>query len=466
MTDNLAELIRTAGDDAAAASTRAFDPNWASSLLRAAHHRRVLRQAGAGTAAACVAAVIGAAALHPWTTTPPAIIPTPTRTTTLTPTASTQPTTTTATTTTAASEPTPTPSATHPTGRNPTMTDAEALERIAEPQTGENWFGMPKSIQMPAWAADDEFLSGEGVFWYELGTRGDTTIIGLAPSGDIEVVFERGPDGTYRQIDYPSPRQSAATAEYPVRNHGVAHDKDTYYDSFALPAQLALPSGDPLTPVLSDGERYIYGFIPRDDAFDQNHTRSSSGVQFGGFEIVRDDESMTFIWDDAYGIALPAGLSIVNWSYLLRTPWGTEMLLDYDPLGPIEDVAWDPASSVTNPDPDAQDFADLNESACCGALIGNDSVVRGLTDSDWVAAGRGKGGRRVYIATTRNPLLATMYRLYTDNFDDRSATAPGGGPLTREEWRLSPGLIAYKTPLSGSWVVYLNGRMVAGPLWG
>lgn len=38
---------------------------------------------------------------------------------------------------------TPTPSATHPTGRNPAMTDAEARQRITEPQTREKWFGKP-----------------------------------------------------------------------------------------------------------------------------------------------------------------------------------------------------------------------------------------------------------------------------------------------------------------------------------
>jgi hypothetical protein len=40
------------------------------------------------------------------------------------------------------------------------------------------------------------------------------------------------------------------------------------------------------------------------------------------------------------------------------------------------------------------------------------------------------------------------------------------GPLSREQWRLGLGLIAYKTPLTGSWVVYLNSRLDAQTQWG
>ena len=163
----------------------------------------------------------------------------------------------------------------------------------------------------------------------------------------------------------------------------------------------------------------------------------------------------------AYGVELPHGLSIENWSYTLQTPWGTEMLLDYDPLGPIKDVTWDAASSVTSRRPDSEYFLDINESACCVNITDHDSVVRGLADADWVAAGRGSGGRTVYIAAMRNPLLATMYRLYAEHRAYDSATAADGGPLSREQWRLGLGLIAYKTPLTGSWVVYLNSRLDA-----
>jgi len=135
------------------------------------------------------------------------------------------------------------------------------------------------------------------------------------------------------------------------------------------------------------------------------------------------------MWGDAYGVELPHGLSIENWSYTLQTAWGTEMLLDYDPLGPIKDVTWDAASSVTSRRPDSEYFLDINESACCVNITDHDSVVRGLADADWVAAGRGSGGRTVYIAAMRNPLLATMYRLYAEHRAYDSATAADGGPL-------------------------------------
>ena len=93
MTRDLGDLIRATGDDDAQSGARAFTPDAAASLFSAAHRRRLIHQAGAGAgiAAACVAAVIGVAALYPWTTTPPAIVPTPTETSTSTPTATATP---------------------------------------------------------------------------------------------------------------------------------------------------------------------------------------------------------------------------------------------------------------------------------------------------------------------------------------------------------------------------------------
>ncbi len=357
---------------------------------------------------------------------------------------------------------TPTPSATHPTGRNPSMTDAEALARMTDPQTGEHWFGTLKKIAAPAWARSNEFLGQEWTNWYELGTRGAATIVGAATNAEVDLIFEREPDGSYLQIDYPSPRESGTDPESTAQDYGVAHDRVTYYDSFAMPEHLALPSGDPLEAEMNGG----YGVDPAGDRLGGHKGETaSSGGRFGSFEIVRYDSPGNFVWTQAYPeVASPTGLSYENWYYLLRTPWATEIPLWYRPFGAITDVTWDQAHPVPASDPASegvQYLTDLNDSGCGDWDHDHVVVVRGLTDADWVAAGTNKRGQSVYLPTKGNHLLATMYRLYAEHSWRVTGDKPDGDPLNRDEFVLRPGLVAYKTPSTGSWVVFLNGRLSA-----
>ena len=355
---------------------------------------------------------------------------------------------------------TPTPSATHPTGRNPTMTDAEALERITDPQTGEKWFGTAKTIAAPGWAAESQILSQEGVHWYELGTRGSNTIVGVASSAEIDLIFERGPNGAHRQIDYPSPRQPATTPKFPAEEFGVAHDRVTYYDSFALPQQLELPSGDPVEL----GSTTSYGVDPAGEfLLGHRGETASSGGRISSFEILRYDSPGTFAWSEFYDVAAPAGVSVVNWYYLLRTPWGTEIPLGYDPFGTLADVTWDAAYPMAAPDPAREDsgyLTDLNDSGCGPWDHDHVTVVRGLPDSAWVAAGTSKRGKKVYLPATNNPLLAVMYKLYTKHLV-ADAQGPTPQPLSQQEFVAHRGLVAYKTPATGNWVVFLNSALSA-----
>ena len=448
MTPNLGDLIRAAGD--AAAPTNALPASAAASLLRAARRRHLLHQAAAGTAAVCVAALIGVVAVHPWTTAPSSLYPAtstkaPPGTNSASPTATASPTS------------KATQSANHPLGRNPAMTDAEALQRVTEPQTGEHWFGTAREISVPQAmvAAGNDFGS-----WYELGIHGNSTIVGWDSSQEIDVLFERAPDGSYTQIDYPSPRQSASTATNGAEDHGLPHDPTTFYDTFAVPVELSLPSGDPVEAHVVGS----YGLVPYVRTDQQSIQRSSAGT-FAGFEIVRDDQTREFLWGNAYGINLPAGVTIQDWVYMLRTPWGTEVALDYNPLGPVGDIRWDAKSGVSTPALGTGDFVDLNDSVGGSWSPDYNSVVRGLSDSDWMAAGSSQGGRTVYIPTKDNPLLAVMYRTYAEHRDPASIADNGGAPLSQEEFRLGPGLIAYRTPSSGSWVVWLNKALEGARQW-
>jgi hypothetical protein len=341
------------------------------------------------------------------------------------------------------------------------MTDAEALQRITEPQTGEKWFGTAKTISAPAWAAGSQILSQDGALWYELGTHGTATIVGAATFAEIELIVERRPDGTYRQIDRPSPGPTAATESSPPTEYGVPHDQDTYYDSLAVPASLALPSGD----TLSTWFPTEFGLVVANNGYGFNHdgeTASSAG-RFGAFEIVRYDSPGTFAWSEFYDVAAPAGLSIVNWYYLLRTPWGTEQSLGYQPFGTLAEVTWGAAYPMPSTDAAGTDtnwLVDLNDSGCGPWDHDHVTVVRGLADSAWVSAGTTKRDQKVYLPAANNPLLAVVYKLYAKHLV-ADAQGPAPQPISQQEFVARRGLVAYKTPSSGNWVVFLNRNLSA-----
>jgi len=46
-----------------------------------------------------------------------------------------------------------------------------------------------------------------------------------------------------------------------------------------------------------------------------------------------------------------------------------------------------------------------------------------------------------------------------------SVAHSGGDPLSQEEFRLAAGLIAYRTPSSGSWVEWLNVALEGTRQW-
>jgi hypothetical protein len=337
------------------------------------------------------------------------------------------------------------------------MTDAEALLRITEPQTGEKWFGTAAPIPAPTWPPGKEF-NNEGGQWFELGTRGDATIVGVSTFAGIDQFFERGPDGSYTWIVAPSPREAGRTVAAPEKNDPFTYDGHTYYDSLALPTSLPLPSGDILDATFDD----TYGVpdVHERDWFDhRGETRSTAG-EFGGFKIVRYESPAPFVWSEHYDVTAPTGLSYVNWYYLLHTPWGTEVALGYTPFGTLDDVKWSQsyptrAPSATPGRPST--LVDLNDSECGGVWAHDHAtVVQGLRDTDWVVAGASAQGRKVYLPTAGNRLLAAMYQTYAAH-----ASMAGTKPLSQDEFVLNRALVAYKTPSTGSWVVYLNAELSA-----
>jgi hypothetical protein len=258
MTRDLGDLIRTTGDDAAHSTARAFTPDAATSLFRAAHHRRVLRQAGAGTAAACVAAVIGVVALHPWGTTPPATTPSPTATS--------APTATTPTTTGPSTTPTTSPTAAASTKpviigtvtHNPLLPDAKPLEAGLLENAGPGWALVEYVEYSTAVQSDGPAKPLSDVLYL------------VDPHGIHYEVRNLGPDSTLSIVDWqPGSSRVLATFDDPSRVEIVDLVTGKTVSSFSPPGlvtwspRLTRPTGKNIVAeVTESGTKRLQRFSP------------------------------------------------------------------------------------------------------------------------------------------------------------------------------------------------------------
>lgn len=357
---------------------------------------------------------------------------------------------------------TPSPSATL-TACGSASTDAEALAHAVAPTTGERWFGKPRPIPAPTWVnaekhlGDDEVaILGHGV-WWELGTRGTSTIVGATPYGDaIAAIFERSAAAVYTQIDRPAANWSLGEySTLAVTNSTVSHDAATHYDSFCVPASVDLPSGEPITL-----QRIDLGDLVSDAGTSGAAGEAVTTVRsIGGFTIVKYTSPGAWVWDEIEGVAAPPGLTFVDSHYGLRTPWGTELWVRYRPFGEsAEKVTWFAGYPLTASSPGHADrirLADISDTGCDGSSLPDRiSGVHGLAENDWVAAGSDPLGRTVYLPTTANPLLESIYG---------AARAFGFGDqpdeMTMADFVLERGLIGYRTPWSEDWLVFVNANL-------
>lgn len=345
------------------------------------------------------------------------------------------------------------------TGRDPEMTDLETLARVVSPQTGEAWFAAPREISFPSWATGDGYLDLDSVTWYELGTRGGTTIVGYG-SDAVEEFFERNSDGSWEWIPFPSARASVSFNTDTYGGYSSVHTNNAvYYDSLTLPSESALPTEEPLSIPYSDwGSPTIPGHESLSPA------KGEAIPWVGGYEILRFENRVRWIWDDYYPVTAPPDLSYRDFFYVLATPYGMYIPLDYIPLGAMfEDVNW---TIQTNIAPDGYSWlADINDTGndfgCGSRGSDHNTIIVGLSDDDWVEAGTTAGGTKVYVPTEDNPLAQPMYESYRALREANALTY-----VSLASWIRGPALIGYRSPESeeGEWIVYLNGAY-SGRTW-
>ncbi|MBN2176381.1 MAG: hypothetical protein JW722_01835 [Demequinaceae bacterium] len=355
----------------------------------------------------------------------------------------------------ASASPTASPSTTptHPsnTGRDSGMTDLEALARLLTPQTGETWFDTPVQISTPSWAIGDEYLDQDWVTWYELGARDGRSIVGFSAEA-VQEIFEMAGDGTWEWIPFPSARATVTPTADSFGYDEVPTNTSLYYDSLTLPAVFTLPTGEPLlTPEYDWGSPGIPGresLTPEDGEVVE---------QIGGYEVLRIAGDARWIWSDVYAVTAPVGLTYEEFMYVLGTPYGMFIPLEYAPLGELTDITWAIPTSIATDG--YTSLADINDIGCGPRDSDHNTTVFGTQGSDWVQAGTTAHGDKVYIPTATNPLTQPMYDSYTAFKEGYGET-----PVSLEQFLNGPALIGYKAPGTGDWVVYLNGAY-SGRAW-
>lgn len=327
--------------------------------------------------------------------------------------------------------------------RDSAMTDLEALDRLVAPLTGETWYSTPKKIPTPSWAVGDDYLDQELITWYELGIRGSSTIVGFQ-SEALEEIFERANDDSWEWIPFPSARDVVTTTADSYGYDDVPANTTVYYDSLTLPAIFTLPSGEPLLV-----PEYDRGSVEMPGNQDASVTDDGIIDRIGGYKLARIEKPTRWIWSDPYPVTEPDGLTYVEFYYLLVTPYGMLIPLEYAPVGGITDITWSISTSISSDG--YTSLADLNDIGCGPRDSDHNTAVSGTKNSDWVKAGAAPNGSSVYIPTTANPLTGPMYDAY-------SAFKQGIGetPVSLTQFLNGPALIGYKPPSTSDWIVYLN----------
>lgn len=345
--------------------------------------------------------------------------------------------------------PAPTPGEDVFTHRDPGMTDAEALARMANPRTGERWFGEPRAIAAPEWLPAGDYYRSADVHWFELGTRGDRTIVGFADP-NVSELFERSSDGSWEWIGSPSAKEevlggSGATFGYP----DVPLNEHIYYDSITLPASFDFPGGGTLAvPEHDRGGPANPGYTV---VSQPNGTTIDS---IGGYDIRRYTQPVSFVWSEYYGVTAPPGVTYTDVYYMLATPYGMYIPLYWYPFGGLGDVDWNVPTTFQNDE--FSYIADLNDIACGAWERDHNTRVTGIAGSQWTAAGASADGVPVYEPKAANPLVEPLYEAYAAKTEQYSEPTVSIG-----EFVAAPGFVAYQDPGSGEWFVYLNGTYSA-----
>lgn len=333
-----------------------------------------------------------------------------------------------------------------------TVTDP-ALRKFITPTTGEVWHTTPKEMANQGLlnndyrdtfvfpsstkAEIDEEYARMKPTYYEVGTRGDKTIIMARQPGvvgaDYAIFFEKAKDGTAFLIAKPS---STATydqyynLEDELRAGKVSIDEATHYDSLSLPDTIALKNGEPIKSLKYPS----FWFSSRAEG-----TTETAVMNLGAATMYRIEK--------AY-----ADTELTNIGYTVRLSFGPEIQVDYVPnTRSLEKYTFDNGRVATYEDYQGTTVYDeiIAIARGCGGTSAAVTRADSLRDSDLVEVGKTDAGRTVYGLKDKTAALMTKaYDEYKQSWDN---------PVGLDEYVANHGLVIIKN-VSGEKHVYVRGQ--------
>lgn len=328
-----------------------------------------------------------------------------------------------------------------------------ALQRFTAPTTGEVWYTTPKEtanqgllnndyrdtfvFPSSTKAEIDEEYARMKPTYYDVGTRGDNTIIMARQPGqvgsDYAIFFERNKQGTFTVIGKPS-----STATYDqyyslkeeVRSGKATIDDSIRYDSLSLPEKITLQNGEAIQNLKSPS----FLFSTRAEG-----TNEIEVMKLGTATLYRIEKTY-------------ADTKLTNIGYTVRLSFGPEISVDYVPnTRSLEKYTFDNGKVATYTDYQGSTVYDEMRAIAKGCDGTATAVTRSdeLQDGDLVVIGKTDTGRVVYGLRDKTAALMTKaYDEYKQSSDN---------PASLEDYIANHGLLIVKNA-SGERLVYVRGQ--------
>lgn len=296
-----------------------------------------------------------------------------------------------------------TPLDTSPDLSQPNQQDATAIDRLRNPQTGEQWFDDPQLIESLGLFQDD------GDVLYRLAGKRDAneiihTFRRLSDGSDRNhFLFERSPDGKLTAILRPqaydlfTPTQRD-DVQAQFSDKVTAYDTVTNYDSLSIPQSIDLSENERIDRIDSEG---LGAFPVQSPAENTRKLLESYGA------------SKLFVlnqFDEKY--------QLTHAKYQIETPLQTRITVRYFPQDTsLASYRWDNGKVPRVVDLNGLPITDsiVPFSSGCEAGGVRSTLLDKLDDADISSVGSTKDGSSVYqFVDSKHPLINFIYSKYRE----------------------------------------------------
>lgn len=311
------------------------------------------------------------------------------------------------------------------------------LAKFIKPTTGEVWLSKPKKIGAQGYFRQED----QSAEYYEIGTRGDKTIIMSVVSGlgdDIRL-YERAKDNSVANIALPdgSALLNDENQRYLKESlvPSVKFDTTTHYDSLTMPSKLAIDDKYDVTKPAYPG---LGNLIRAEDAAGSSVYKDVKA--YGQSKLQRVETTY-------------ADTKLTSIGYRLITPINTTVSVGYNPLDTgLDKYQWQRGNY-------SNDTLAAIARGCGGAWT---AVTRAdaVTDADLQLVGRSPSGLDVFdFKSSNHDLLNKAY----EEFKEFVSTSPEEryAGISKEDFVKEHGIILHKDKY-GQWLVYVRQQLRPG----